>query len=94
MAAIATLFLSNLKQGDKILTHFSLYGGTDDMLGKLLPDLGIEAVITDLRNPGLVEDIIKKDSSIRMMYLETPANPTIQCVDLEEFECKGGIYPR
>ncbi|HEY0355288.1 MAG TPA: aminotransferase class I/II-fold pyridoxal phosphate-dependent enzyme, partial [Flavisolibacter sp.] len=84
MAAIATLFLSNLKQGDKILTHFSLYGGTDDMLGKLLPDLGIEAVITDLRNPGLVEDIIKKDSSIRMMYLETPANPTIQCVDLEE----------
>src|SRR5829696_5449288 len=28
MAAISTLFLGNLKSGDKILTHFSLYGGT------------------------------------------------------------------
>src|SRR5690349_9464121 len=32
MAAITTLFLLNLKSGDKILTHFSLYGGTEEML--------------------------------------------------------------
>lgn len=84
MAAISTLFLSNLKKGDKVLTHFSLYGGTDEILTKLLPDLDIEAVIVDLRNPDKVEDIIKNDSRIKMMYLETPANPTIQCVDIEE----------
>lgn len=84
MAAISTLFLSNLKKGDKVLTHFSLYGGTDEILTKLLPDLEIEAVIVDLRNPDKVEDIIKNDKSIKMMYLETPANPTIQCVDIEE----------
>lgn len=84
MAAISTLFLSNLKKGDKVLTHFSLYGGTDEILSKLFPDFGIEAVIVDLRNPDEVEDIIKKDSNIRMMYLETPANPTIRCVDIEE----------
>jgi methionine-gamma-lyase len=84
MAAISTLFLSNLKAGDKVLTHFSLYGGSDEILYKLFPDFGIEAVIVDLRQLGKVEDIIKKDKSIKMMYLETPANPTIQCVDLEE----------
>jgi methionine-gamma-lyase len=83
MAAISTLFLSNLKRGDKVLTHFSLYGGTDEILSKLFPDLGIEAVIADLRQPDKAEDIIKNDRSIKMMYLETPANPTIQCVDLE-----------
>lgn len=84
MAAISTLLLSTLKTGDKILSHYSLYGGTDELLHKVLPDLGITSVITDLRNLQDVEDVLKKDASIKMMYLETPANPTIQCVDLEE----------
>lgn len=84
MAAITTLFLSNVKAGDKVLTHFSLYGGSDEILYKLFPDFGIEAVIADLRQLNKVEDIIKNDKSIKMMYLETPANPTIQCVDIEE----------
>jgi methionine-gamma-lyase len=84
MAAISTLFLSTLKQGDKVLSHFSLYGGTDEILYKLFPDLGIEAVIVDLRQLDKVDDIIKNDTSIKMLYLETPANPTIQCVDIEE----------
>ncbi|MGZ5190466.1 MAG: trans-sulfuration enzyme family protein, partial [Flavisolibacter sp.] len=83
MAAITTLFLSNLKAGDKVLSHFSLYAGTDEILSKILPDLGITCVIADLRNPQIAEDLIKKDKSIKMIYLETPANPTIQCVDLE-----------
>jgi methionine-gamma-lyase len=84
MAAISTLLLSTLKSGDKVLTHYSLYGGTDDMLRTLLPQLGIEAVVADLREIENVEDIIKKDASIKLLYLETPANPTIQIVDIEE----------
>jgi methionine-gamma-lyase len=83
MAAISTLFLSNLKKGDKVLTHFSLYGGSDEILSKLFPEIGIEAVIVDLKQLEKVEDIIKNDKSIKMMYIETPANPTIQCVDIE-----------
>jgi methionine-gamma-lyase len=82
MAAIATLFLSTLKKGDKILSHFSLYGGTDEMVNNLLPNYGIEAVIADLRDLNKVEDLIKGDRSIRLLYLETPANPTMQCVDI------------
>jgi methionine-gamma-lyase len=67
-----------------VLAHFSLYGGSDEILYKLFPGLGIKAIIADLRQLDKVEDIIKKDKSIKMMYLETPANPTIQCVDIEE----------
>ena len=84
MAAIGSLMLGNLKTGDKILTHYSLYGGTEELIHKVLPPLGITAVISDLRKLDTVEDIVKKDSAIKMMYLETPANPTMQCVDLEE----------
>src|SRR5829696_372823 len=83
MAAISTLLLSTLKAGDKIITHYSLYGGTDDIMRLLLPNLGISAVIVDLREPEKVEEIIRADSAIKLMYLETPANPTIQLIDIE-----------
>jgi len=83
MAAITTLMLGNLKPGDKIITHYSLYGGTEELVSRILPSFGIISIITDMRDLQKTEDILKADSSIKMMYLETPANPTIQCVDIE-----------
>jgi methionine-gamma-lyase len=82
MAAISTLLLANLKQGDKILSHFSLYGGTEEIIQKLLPSLGIGIVIEDLRDVNKAEEALRRDPAIKMLYLETPANPTIQCVDI------------
>ena len=84
MAAIATLLFSNLKAGDKVLSHFSLYGGSNEILHKVLPQFNVQPVIADLRKLDEVEDIIKKNPEVRMLYIETPANPTIQCVDLQE----------
>jgi methionine-gamma-lyase len=83
MAAISTLLLANLSKGDRVLSHYSLYGGTQDYMNRILPTLGMEAVIEDLRDPQQAEDALARDPSIRMVYLETPANPTIQCVDIE-----------
>ena len=84
MAAISTLFLGHLKAGDKVLTHYSLYGGTHDLLETLLPAMGIESIIVDLRDLHAAARAMEADPTIRMLYLETPANPTIQCVDIEE----------
>ena len=84
MAALSTLILGTLKTGDKILSHFSLYGGTQELMEKVLPAFGIEAIIVDLRNLNKAAEALKNDSKIKMLYLETPANPTIQCVDIEE----------
>ncbi|MGL6268203.1 MAG: trans-sulfuration enzyme family protein [Chitinophagaceae bacterium] len=92
MAAISTLFLSALKKGDKILSHFSLYGGTQEMLNKVLPPLGMESVIVDLRDLNKAEEALKQYPDIRMIYIETPANPTIQCVDIEELSKLGKQY--
>lgn len=83
MAAITTLLLGNLKTGDKILSHFSLYGGTQELMEKVLPSLGIELIIADLRDLEKAEEAFSRDSKIKMLYLETPANPTLQCVDLK-----------
>lgn len=83
MGAISTLLLSTLRAGDKILTHYSLYSGTDNVMRTILPHFGIEAITVDLRNIDLVEDILRHDRHIKLMYLETPANPTMQIVDIE-----------
>jgi methionine-gamma-lyase len=83
MAAISTLMFGNLKSGDKILSHYSLYGGTQELMNRVLPELGIEAIIVDLRDLNKAEEALKQHEEIKMFYLETPANPTIQCVDIE-----------
>jgi methionine-gamma-lyase len=82
-AAMATLFLSTLKSGDTILSHFSLYGGTHELMYKVLGETGIKTTIVDMRDLNLLEDALKKDPSIKLVHIETPANPTIQCVDID-----------
>lgn len=89
MAAITTMLLSNLKSGDKIITHPSLYGGTQEMIDKILPGLNIGHVIVDMHDMTAVRAAIAADKSIRLMYLETPANPTLQCVDLKQLSAIG-----
>ncbi|HEY2722010.1 MAG TPA: PLP-dependent aspartate aminotransferase family protein [Chitinophagaceae bacterium] len=83
MAAISTLMLATLKAGDTVLTHFSLYGGTDELLEKILPSFSMRAEIIDLRDLNKAEEVMKT-SKIKLLYLETPANPTMQCVDIAE----------
>ena len=83
-AAMATLFMANLQSGDTILSHFSLYGGTYELFHKVLQQTGIKIIIADLRDLAVAEESIKNNPSIKLVHLETPANPTIQCVDIEE----------
>jgi methionine-gamma-lyase len=98
MGAISTLMMSTLKAGDKVLSHYSLYGGTQNFLDTILPDLNIHHIIADLRDPQVAEDILKKDPNIKLLYLETPANPTVQIVDLaaltqigQKYNCKVAV---
>ena len=92
MAAVTTMLLGNLKAGDKIITHQSLYGGTQEMIDKILPGLGIEAVVLDFHAINNVGKVIAADSAIKLMYLETPANPTLQCIDLEALAALGKAH--
>lgn len=92
MAALCTMLMGNVKAGQKILTHYSLYGGTHELVEKILPGLGIEPVIIDFHDLNKVEDAIKADKSIALMHIETPANPTLQCIDMEALTALGKQY--
>lgn len=92
MAAISSLFMTTLQAGDKVLSHYSLYGGTQEHMNTLLPNFGVEAIIADLRDLNIVEDMLKQHPAIKLIYLETPANPTIQCVDIDAITRLGKQY--
>jgi methionine-gamma-lyase len=81
-AAMTTLFMSRLKAGAAVLSHYSLSGGTYELMLKVLHNAGIETIIVDLRNLQQVEQVFKTKPHIKLIHIETPANPTIQCVDI------------
>lgn len=81
-AAMATMFLSNLTAGDTVLTHYSLYGGTHEFLFDFLPAFGVKALIADLHQPDSVAKLLKEDRSVKMIHIESPANPSMRCVDI------------
>jgi len=87
MGAIATTFLAHLKAGDVILLCQPLYGGTETLIARALPNYGIKHVaFTDgLSKAGVTAAVTEATAlgRVGMIMVETPANPTNALVDLE-----------
>lgn len=83
MSAISTLMMGLLQSGDSILAQGNLYGGTTELFIKILMPLGIGVKLMDLNDLDLVETTLKSDATIKMIYFETPSNPTLDCIDIE-----------
>ena len=88
MAAITTVLLEFLKPGDLLLISNPVYGGSDHFIKKILPKFGIsvaefsvgqtkEEIIQLVENTGIA-------NKLAMVYIETPANPTNDLIDIEE----------
>ncbi|MCF8300885.1 MAG: aminotransferase class I/II-fold pyridoxal phosphate-dependent enzyme [Haliscomenobacter sp.] len=84
MAAISAVLMALLKPGDKILTQADIYGGTTDFFNQILASYNIGFETADLNDVEQVENILSNDPSIRLIYLESPTNPILTCVDLEK----------
>lgn len=82
MSAISTLLYALLKPNDTILTQPNLYGGTTEFLQKFLKKMGVHILWCDFNNRNEVEKILK-EQKIKVIYCETPSNPSLDCVDLE-----------
>lgn len=80
MAAIGTLLLSLLRQGDALLLG-SVYGGTDS-LARGLAKFGIRAVFCDTSDLGAVEDALMAQPDVAAVLLESPENPTLRVADI------------
>jgi methionine-gamma-lyase len=82
MAAISILITSLLKTGDCIFTQGDLYGGTTELFHKVFSRSGIQTIIADLSDMDHLEHELQTNRNIKMIYIETPANPTMRCVDI------------
>ncbi len=66
-----------------MLTAGNIYGGTTELLLKVLQPLGIQIETIKINDLAKVEQALYNDPAIKMIYFETPANPTLACVDMK-----------
>src|SRR5690606_16193125 len=81
-AAMAVMIMANVTAGDTILSSHSIYGGTQEFLTGFLPRFGVNCIFRDLRNLEALELLLQTTPAIRLIHLETPANPVMQCIDI------------
>lgn len=86
MSAISTMLLAYLSPGDVILHSNPLYGGTDHFINHVLHRFGVKAIGFDPWDDcdRIMERLSEADAkNVKMVYIETPANPTNHLVDIE-----------
>lgn len=104
MAAIAMLFMTLLRPGDQIVYSTPLYGGTETLIRKILPEWGIGGEpFSDGLDQASIEAALEaaaRRGKVALVYIETPANPTNALVDfqlvtrsLAAFEARHGYRP-
>jgi cystathionine beta-lyase/cystathionine gamma-synthase len=87
MAAILAIILSTCKAGDEILSMLDLYGGTLHLFQDTLPRFGITTRFVPFSELPRIEDHFQKNT--RLLFIETPTNPTLRCVDIERLAAIG-----
>ncbi len=82
MAAVSTVFLALTRAGDTIISQKSLYAATHTLLANRLPQYGINHVAFDGARPEELEAALEHNANIRLVYIETPVNPTMALTDI------------
>lgn len=80
MAAIHTLILAACKGGDHVVCSDVVYGGTYRLLTQVLNELGVSSTFVDSSRPDAVAGAVRPTT--RLVFLETPANPTLKLTDV------------
>ena len=87
MSAITTVLMEFLKPGDLLLYSRPVYGGTDHFIHEVLPQFHVD--IVEFYAGQTAEEIIQnieetgKAANLKLIYCETPANPTNALIDFE-----------
>jgi len=80
MAAVFTSMAALLESGDHIISCKSIFGNSSYILNHILPSWGIEVSLVDIHDREGWKNAFQ--SNTKMLYLETPSNPTLQIADM------------
>ncbi|MBO1000460.1 cystathionine gamma-synthase family protein [Bacillus sp. SD075] len=87
MAAISNTLSTFLLPGDRIVSIKDTYGGTNKIFTEFLPRQQIDVVLCETGNHEQIEAEVAKGCKI--LYLETPTNPTVKITDIERMAKAG-----
>jgi methionine-gamma-lyase len=90
-AAISSALLAALEAGDEVIATRQIYGGSFSFFRDTLPRMGIRTHFVESTLEG-VDRLVNPKT--RVLYVESPANPTLQIVDLKKaaaVACKHGL---
>ena len=80
MAAVSNTLFTLLSPGDRVVSIKDSYGGTNKLFIEFLPRFQIEATLCDTTDHEAIEKTIAQ--GCRLLYLESPTNPTLKVVDI------------
>ncbi len=80
MAAMTAALLCQLQAGDHLVGGRAAFGSCRWLTDTLLPKFGIATTVVDARDPQAFLDAVKPETKV--FFFETPANPTMDIVDL------------
>lgn len=86
MAAISNTLFTLLRPCDRVVTVKDTYGGTNQLFREFLPNINVSVALCDTTDSEQVEEEIAK--GCKLLYLETPTNPTLKIVDIERLAGK------
>ncbi len=81
MAAMTAAILCQVSAGDHIVQGRAAFGSCRWLTDSLLPRFGVETTVIDARDPQQFADAVRPNTKV--FFFETPANPTMDVVDLE-----------
>ncbi len=87
MAAISNTLFTLLSPGDRVVSVKDTYGGTNKLFVEFLPRFGIDVCLCDTTDHRGIEAAIGE--GCKVLYLESPTNPTIKVVDIARLAASG-----
>lgn len=82
MAAIHAAVCSTLTRSSEVVAHQTIYGCTYSLFSHWLPRFGVDVRFADFRRPETIAKLLSDKT--RIVYLESPANPTLELLDLQQ----------
>jgi methionine-gamma-lyase len=83
MGAITSTCLAYLKPGDTLVFSDPVYGGTEYFFRHVLPSFRVKTVSFPAgSSPEAMEALVKGDPTVKVIYVESPANPTMLLSDI------------
>jgi cystathionine beta-lyase/cystathionine gamma-synthase len=82
MAAIMTAFLTFVKPGESFVYTAPLYGGTNHLVHDFLTPMGIHGVRVAAGHGDRLDEAIRTARDLSLIFIETPANPTMVMTDI------------